>query len=429
MYNTTMNLKARITNRLYFVVARYFKFWANISLKRWHPRIIVITGSAGKTTMLSLIETQLGEQAHYSHNANSIYGIAFDILGEHGITGSKLRWLKLALKFPIRAFTYRHTEKYYIVETDGDFPGRAELVAKWLKPEASLWVSLGRSHAMCFDDVVKSGKFATLDEAIAHEFANIPKYTKKLVLIDGDDKTMVEKTKDIRAEVVKLSKTELKSYKVEPDKAVFTFAKREFTFHDPMPRDVAIQLLMLEKLMDYLGVKINYDLSNYVTPPGRNNYYDGKNKLKLIDSSYNAHIISMQTMLDTFAEMNVGHKWMVIGDIIDQGSVEKEEHERLAEMLADLKTEQIILVGHRTIKYTYPLLQKKKGVKVNAFRKPDKALEYLEANLKGGETILFKGSQYLEWIIEKLLKNPEDTAKLPRQSELYKKRRAKWGLN
>ena len=63
------------------------------------------------------------------------------------------------------------------------------------------------------------------------------------------------------------------------------------------------------------------------------------------------------------------------------------------------------------------------------FRKPDAALKYLEKNLKGNETVLFKGSQYLEWIIEKLLDNPEDAKKLPRQTPLYKKRRAQWGLN
>ena len=424
-----MDLKSKISDKVYPFVAGYFKFWANISLRRWHPRIIMITGSAGKTTMLNLVETQLGKEAHYSHNANSAFGIAFDILGEHGVTGSKMQWVKLIFKCPIRAFTFRHKEKYYIVETDGDFPGRAEYISKWLKPEVSLWVSLGRSHAMCFDEVVKKGKFATLDEAIAHEFATIPQNTKKLVLIDGDNEVMVEKTKDIKAEVVKVSKKDLKSYKVQPNRAVFTFAKRKFTFHDPIPRDVTIQLLMLEKLMEYLDVKVNYNLSNYATPPGRNNFFNGKNGLKLIDSSYNAHIISMQTMLDTFKEMDVDHKWIVVGDIIDQGSVEKEEHEHLADLLADTKAEQIILIGRRTTKYTYPVLQKKKGVHVMTFRKPDAALKYIEHNLKGNETILFKGSQYLEWIIEKLLENPEDAAKLPRQTALYKKRRAQWGLN
>ena len=87
------------------------------------------------------------------------------------------------------------------------------------------------------------------------------------------------------------------------------------------------------------------------------------------------------------------------------------------------------MVGRRTTKYTYPILQKNKKVRAISFRQPQGALKYLEQNLKGNETILFKGSQYLEWIIEKLLENPEDAKKLPRQSALYKKRRAAWGLD
>ena len=79
-----MAIIANLKKKFYFVAAGYFKFFANISLKRWHPRIIIITGSAGKTTMLNLVESQLGDKAHYSHNANSAFGIAFDVLGQRG---------------------------------------------------------------------------------------------------------------------------------------------------------------------------------------------------------------------------------------------------------------------------------------------------------------------------------------------------------
>ena len=90
-----MALIANTKKKLYLFAARYFRFFANISLKRWRPRIIIVTGSAGKTTMLNLIESQLGTKAHYSHNANSAFGIAFDVLGQRGITGSRLHWLAL----------------------------------------------------------------------------------------------------------------------------------------------------------------------------------------------------------------------------------------------------------------------------------------------------------------------------------------------
>ena len=421
-----MTLAFKLKKKFYFVAASYFKFFANHSLKRWKPRVIIVTGSAGKTTMLNLIESQLGDKAHYSHNANSAFGIAFDIVGMHGITGSKLYWFALIFGLPIRSLFYRRKEKFYVVECDGERPHEAEFVAKWLKPEVSLWVSLGRSHAVFYENEVKSGRFINIDEAIAHEFAQIPENTDKLVYIDGDNEAMVEKCVNLPAEVVAVSKSQLKDYEVHPDHAVFTVGRRKYTFSEPMPRDVTTQLLMLDKLMEYLNVDVKSDLSNFKMPPARSNYLEGKKGIKIIDSSYNAHIISMTTVLDMMKEMKAPHKWLVIGDIIDQGNLEGDEHRKLADLLLGVKAEKIIMIGRRTKKYTAPLLEGK--CDFESFDKPQEALKYLEKNLTGKETVLFKGSQYLEWIIEKLLANPEDVSKLARQDAAHKKRRASWGL-
>ena len=261
---------------------------------------------------------------------------------------------------------------------------------------------------------------------VQHEFATIPTHTRKLVLIDGDNQEMVDSTKIIDAEVAKLSKNELQSYEVYPDRAIFKFKKHSFEFNEPMPRDVTIQLVMLERLMRYLNLPINYKLDSFDMPPARSNFLKGKKGIKIIDSSYNAHIISMTTMLETFKLMHASHKWMVIGDIIDQGKLEGEEHEKLAKLLLDVKAEKVIMVGRRTKKYTYPLMKDK--CDVISFDKPQQALKYLEDNLTGKETVLFKGSQYLEWIVEKLLADPADVDKLARQDAAHKKRRASWGL-
>ena len=51
-----MSLTAKLKKRFYFIAAAYFRFFANFALKRWHPRVIAITGSVGKTTMLHLLE-------------------------------------------------------------------------------------------------------------------------------------------------------------------------------------------------------------------------------------------------------------------------------------------------------------------------------------------------------------------------------------
>ena len=128
------------------------------------------------------------------------------------------------------------------------------------------------------------------------------------------------------------------------------------------------------------------------------------------------------------AAMKAGHKWLVIGDIVDQGQIEGEEHRKLADLIAHTKPEMVVLVGRRTKEYTAPRL-KELGVPACTTLDPKKALKYIEAHTNGDETIIFKGSQYLEWIIEKLLADPKDAEFLPRREPAAVKRRKKWGLD
>jgi len=201
-----------------------------------------------------------------------------------------------------------------------------------------------------------------------------------------------------------------------------------FTFHDPMPAENYLQLAMLEEVMLYLGRDIIYDLASFVAPVGRSHFLHGIKDTNLIDSTYNAHLISMKSMIEMLSHMNVTHKWAVIGDMVEQGASEPEEHRKLGELLAQSNFEQIILVGRRVSEYTLPAIRQTELTKVVSFMKTQDALNYINDNVKGHETILFKGSQYLEWIVEKLLADPRDTQYLARQDQAAKKRRASWGL-
>ena len=378
--------------------------------------------------MLHLMEHEMGKKAHYSHDANSAFGVSFDLLGLKGIRGSKLRWLYLLIAAPFRSLFYRHKEKFYVVEIDGERPHEAEFLAKWLKPEITIWVSIGRSHAVQFEKEVEEGRFKNLDEAITAEFATLPQNTSKLVYIDADSKMMKTATKDISAKVIPIKKTEVKKYVVYPNSTDFTYGDTTFHFNHPEPRDLAFNLLVLQDLMKYLKLPFKSDFSDIKMAPGRSSYFKGKKGIDIIDSSYNAHIISVASILDMTKRMHAEHKWLVIGDIVDQGSITGEEHRKLAELIADVKPEKVVLVGRRTKKYTAPEL-KKLGVSAVATLDPRKALEYIEKNIKGNETLVFKGSQYLEWIIEKLLDNPEDAKLLCRREKAAVNRRKSWGLD
>ena len=429
-----MSFTARFKKRFYFVAAGYFRFFANHTFKKWNPRVIAITGSVGKTTMLHMLEYELGKRAHYSHNANSAFGIAFDLVGiKKGVTGSKLRWLYLFLAVPIRSLFFCHHEEFYVVEIDGERPHETEFLAQWLRPEVTLWISLGRSHAVQFEHQVDSGEFEDLDRAITHEFAMLPQYTRKKIYIDGDIYLMtkalekIKKHHHIKADVVECYKSDLKGYVITPRATDYVFKDVNFHFASPQPRDLAIQLAMLKNLCKYLKIKLNPDFSDMPLPPGRSSYFEGKNGLTLIDSSYNAHLISVESILEMAANMKERHLWIVLGDMIEQGKIEGEEHRKLADAIKKAKSEQVILIGRRTKKYTYPLLDKDRK-NVIALDNVKQALMYIEEHTTGKEVLVFKGSQYLEWLVEKLLKHPEDAAKLPRRDPIYVKRREKRGL-
>ena len=419
---------AKIKKRFYFRLAGYFRRLANRALKRWHPRIIAVTGSAGKTTMLSLLEHEIGKKAHYSHDANSAFGIPFDLLGLRGVKSSKLKWFYLIIAAPIKSLYYKHKEPFYVVEIDGERPHEAEFLAEWLKPEVTIWVSVGLSHAVQFEKVVEDGEFKDLRSAITSEFANLPENTQKLVYIDAESKAMVKATEGIKAKVVPIKKSLLKKYVVYPDSTDFTYGDTTFHFNHPEPRDLAYHLFVLQDLMKYLKLPFNPDFSEVKQLPGRSSYFKGIKGINIVDSSYNAHMISMASVLDMAKRMHAEKKWLIIGDIVDQGSLEEEEHKKLAKLIADAEPNLVILVGRRTKKWTAPEL-KELGVSAAATTDPKKALAFIEKHIKGNETLIFKGSQYLEWIIEKLLADPKDAKKLCRRDRGSVQRRKNWGLD
>ena len=106
----------KIKRFFYFPAAWYFRFFAQIQLSIWKPKIVVVTGSSGKTTLLHLIESQLKQKARYSHHANSAYGIPFDILGLQRKNLTLDEWPYLFLMAPFRAFKKPVKENLYIVE-------------------------------------------------------------------------------------------------------------------------------------------------------------------------------------------------------------------------------------------------------------------------------------------------------------------------
>jgi UDP-N-acetylmuramyl pentapeptide synthase len=121
--------------------------------------------------------------------------------------------------------------------------------------------------------------------------------------------------------------------------------------------------------------------------------------------------------------------------MIEQGKSEELEHRDLAEMIIASGADRVITVGPRLQKYTVPMLRAHYAgttgggaERVAAFLMPGEAYNYLQKNIRGGETILFKGARYLEGIVEKMLLDPSESSKLCRREAVWVARRKQWGI-
>jgi len=411
----------------FFPVANYFKFFAQIRLKRWNPQVIVVTGSSGKTTLFHLIESQLQDKAKYSHHANSALGIPFDILGLSRKTFSPTEWISLFAIAPLMAYKKPFPEKIYIAEADADRPNEAKFLSKFLCPDITIWTNVSRTHSLNFENLVPSA-FPTVDEAIAHEFGYFLENTKSLVIVNSDSKLITDQIQRTKAKTKNIQIKDLENFKLNQDSTEFTINGNAYKFKDLLPKEIFYSIQSVFKLLDCLQIEPDNTFSKFKMPAGRSSILQGIKNTTIIDSSYNANLGSVIALINLFKDYPAKEKWVVLGDMLEQGRFEKEEHEKLAEAILSLNPDKVILIGNLVSLYTYPKLSGKiDNSNLQKFNKLTDVLNYLTENLKGKEAILFKASQsiLLETVIERLLQNKNDRDKLCRSEQFWIEKRAK----
>ncbi len=303
-------------------------------------------------------------------------------------------------------------------------------MAQLLKPSITLWVSALHTHAAQFDRLVSAGSFASVEEAIAHEYGELVAAAKDLVIVNADNPLMVAQTSRTSAQVQMVTIKDLKKYHASAAGSYFSFGGKEHTVPALLPKNNYYQLAMTEMLLAYLGKK-PAPYSGFTMPPGRSNVFQGIRGSTLIDSTYNnANLDSLSDVVAMFNDYQAPAKWLVIGDILEQGQHEAREHARLAEMLNNAHFDRLLLIGPRVKRYTMPKLSAAVQKRTTVFLMPWDVLQYLQQNLPADPpaTVLFKGVRFLEGVIEALLANPADAANLPRREPIWHKRRKQWGL-
>jgi UDP-N-acetylmuramoyl-tripeptide--D-alanyl-D-alanine ligase len=415
----------------------YFRWLAQIQLKKVSPTIVGITGSAGKTSTLQACEAVLTDHfsLKVSHKANSESGIPLNILDLHLDYYSMLEWLRLAVQAPLQVLFHWPSYQIYLVEMGIDGPSEPKNMSyllKILQPQVGIFLNVAPTHAEPFDHLLngtEENRREKLVELIAAEkgklITSLP--STGTAIINADEKLILSLQNHTKAHVITFGKYSESTLQITSFKTDLNGTECELKYFDNSYK-IIINDHILPISYGYtfaaaVACGISHDLTleqscvslqkNFKVPPGRSSVIEGINGSTILDSSYNASTAPTLDMLNLLRSTPSTRKLALLGDMRELGKVTASEHEKIAHAATKI-SDAIFLVGPYMKKYALPIIEKT-NIPVEWFENAYLAGEYLKSFLKKGDLLLVKASQntlLLETAVEQLMAHPEQADRL-----------------
>ncbi len=394
-------------------------------LKKYKPKIVAVTGSAGKTSTKLAIATVLSEKykvlAHYG-SYNTPIALPLAIFNMH--LPLKLRdpfsWFKV-----LGAMSKQLREPYpyqvLVLELGSDSPGDIEYFKKYVHPDIAVVTAVAEEH-MAY--------FGTLD-AVAKEELVVTSFAG-LSLINRDD-ISAEYTKYV-PEGINLDTygtTGVAEYRfINDDYKPGQGFTGMFVSPEYKEQKVALQLVGEHNIRSAVaagavGIKMGLSaeqvaagLQKIRPVNGRMNLLKGLENSTIIDDTYNSSPISALAALQTLYKFQTTQRIAVLGSMNELGAYSQEAHERVANACDPALLDWVITIGAEAKKYLAPVAEKR-GCRVRSFLSPYDAGAELHKLLQNGAVVLAKGSQngvFAEEAIKIILHSTEEEKSLVRQT-------------
>lgn len=345
---------------------------AKLNRKLSKARIIAITGSNGKTTTKEL--------------CFSVFSRAFETLATIGNLNNHIGVPLTLLRIT------EHTE-LAIVEMGANRPADIDELCKIANPDVGLITSIGKAHLEGFGSYeailkTKSELFQYLDSRNGTSFYNLNDdairniYTKENQHISfGDEQWQAM----IKGQLIQ-----------ELPEIVMEFQGKQI--HSKlMGRYNYFNILSACALASWFGIesnKIKEGIEAYI-PSNMRSEWILINGCKVLLDAYNANPSSMHSSLETFSNMNLSTKWVVLGEMAELGDYSEEEHRQLIHFACSKNFDKVIFVGA-----AYQNVQENEQLKY--FVTKEDCKQWLQEHWPESGSILIKGSRSSQ--LEKLIR-------------------------
>lgn len=413
--------KVRVQKKLEESVVAYFAA---------HPevKLIVVTGSVGKTSTKTAIATLLTQKYRvrlHEGNHNTPMSVPLAILGvPYPDTVRSFGAWRRAIKAARTRIIAPTDVDVIIQELGADHPGDIASFGRYLQPYMSVVTAVTPEHMEFFKTI----------DAVAHEELEAANFSRT-AMINRDD------IDGHYAEY--LTNPNVDTYGTSAA-AEYHFEEQDFTVDKghvgkfvgveiPTGVDVAINVLGEHNLRPAIaaaavGLKFGLNADDITTGlakirpiAGRMNMLRGLNDSRIIDDTYNSSPVAASSAIQTFYGLQAPQRIAIMGSMNELGDSSQAEHEKIGKMFHPDLVDWVITVGEEAEKYLAPAAHSN-GCQVKSFMNAVQAGAFAHSVLDKGALVLAKGSQdggYLEESVKILLHDQNDASKLVRQSPAW----------
>lgn len=405
---------------------------ARVLLWRFSPKIIVVTGSVGKTSTKDAIYTAVASRFNTRKSEksyNSEIGVPLTILGLPNAWESPFLWLlNILVGFLKSIFTFSYPE-YLVLEVGADRPGDIRKLMKWLVPDMAVVTR--------FPAVPVHVEFYR-DPMALYEEESFPVRVLKsggILILNDDDEKVLALQNDFRGKAITYGLTPRAHIHALGDEVIYEKTSGRF-----VPRGIRFKAMFEKKekqfqLFGALGIPHIYPIlagiasgiaagvlfeemsrafEKHQPPLGRMRIIEGIKETTLIDDTYNSSPVAAEIALRTLGKVSAKRRLAALGDMKELGKYSAEEHKRIGALAAEI-CDVLVTVGIEARLIAEGALDGGMDEKnIFQFEESREAGKFLETILKKGDVILLKGSQSirLERAVEEIMLHPENKEKL-----------------
>lgn len=384
---------------------------AKFLLSRKHPKIIAVTGSAGKTSTKDAIFCVLSENGRFVRKSvksyNSELGVPLTVLGLESGWGSPWRWGLNIIKGCIAILSREPYPDWLVVEVGADRPGDIRSIASWLKPDVAVITSI--------PDIPVHVEYFQSPEDLANEKKGLAEHMAHdgILIINGDDTYTQQIYEEFRSVATSFGFAGHNAF-VAADAGIQYQDKRPVGMHFysehsgarievstfgalGKPRIYsALAALAVAEVAGVAQEAAAEALSKWEPPPGRMRLLEGIRGSLIIDDTYNSSPAAVMSALDTLKELKgFKKKIALLGDMLELGRFSTDAHKQAGEH-AKKCVEMLISVGFRAKAMTEAALDiGMPETKLRQYEQGEavRAAKELEPEIDAQTVILIKGSQ------------------------------------